>query len=118
MDKSLFFRIVLNLGHSDLDDFIYENGDRKYIFKNVGDDNWQDEGKYQYRQEDGRLIEVDDNYNEIKQFNFGVSRTVQRTGSYYSDYYYEPEPYEAYEIKGIESKWNVLEIPKENNESI
>jgi len=99
MDINLFREIVSELGDQDLDDFSYTYENKIYGFNSVGDDNWTDEGKYQFREEKGQLVEFDDGYNVINSFNFGVSRSVSRTGSYYSDYYYENYPYEFYEIK-------------------
>lgn len=62
---------------------------------------WDDQGKYQCKNESGQLIEVDDSFNEIIRFNFGVSRSVTRSGSYFSDYYYEYDEYLPYEIKEV-----------------
>jgi len=92
-----------------------------YGFKGVGDDKWDDEGKYQYKYEEGQLIEMNEKYKEIQSFNFGVARSVQRSGSYFSDYNYEYDPYEFFEITEIiipekiipahtENKWNKLKI--------
>jgi len=121
MDINLFAKIVKKLSKLDLDDFSYTYNNKIYGFKDVGDDNWDDEGKYQYKTEQGQLIEMDTNYQEIQEFNFGVSRSVQRNGSYFTDYNYDYEPYEMFEIKEIlvpevvipahmESKWNRLKI--------
>ena len=121
MNINLFAKIVKKLGKLDLDDFSYTYNNKIYGFKDVGDDNWDDEGKYQYKTEQGQLIEMDTNYQEIQEFNFGVSRSVQRNGSYFTDYNYDYEPYEMFEIKEIlvpevvipahmESKWNRLKI--------
>ena len=64
---------------------------------------------------------MNEEYQEIQSFNFGISRSVQRNGSYFTDYNYDYEPYEMFEIKEIlvpeviipahmESKWNRLKI--------
>lgn len=121
MDINLFAKIVKKLGDFNLEDFSYTYNDKIYGFKEVGEDNWDDQGKYQYKNEDGQLIEMDKNYNEIQAFNFGVSRSISRSGSYFTDYYYEKDPYEMYEITEVlipeviipahtESKWNKVEI--------
>lgn len=102
MNKELFLEIVKDLRKTSLDDYAYKHKDNKiYGFKSIGDgdDSWDDQGKYQYKTESGQLIEMDENYKEIKSFNFGVSRCVTRSGSYFSDYNYEYNPYEMYEIK-------------------
>ena len=121
MDITLFAKIVKKLGKDDLEDFTYTYNGKIYGFKNVGDDNWDDEGKYQYKTEQGQLIEMDGDYQEIQEFNFGISRSVQRNGSYFTDYNYDYEPYEIFEIKEVlvpeviipahmESKWCKLDI--------
>jgi len=119
MDINLFAKIVKKLDDYHLDDFEYIDSDGKiYGFKEVGDESWDDQGKYQYKTEQGQLIEMDENYKEIQIFNFGVSRLIQRSGSYFSDYYYDYDPYEAFEIKEvlipekiipahIENEWNI-----------
>jgi len=121
MDINLFSKIVKKLGEQDFEDFKYTCNNKIYGFKEIGDDNWEDEGKYQYKIEQGQLIEMDENYKEIQSFNFGVSRSVQRNGSYFTDYHYEYEPYEYFELKEViipeviisahtETKWDRLNI--------
>jgi hypothetical protein len=121
LDINLFSKIVKKLGETDIEDFEYTIDGKIYGFKDVGDDVWDDQGKYQYKYEQGQLIEMNKKYKEIQSFNFGVSRTIQRSGSYFSDYYYEKEPYEYFKIKEvlipekiipahIENKWNKIKI--------
>jgi len=121
MDINLFSKIVKKLGKQDLENFQYIDDYIIYGFKEIGDDSWKDEGKYQYKTEQGQLIEMDDKYNEIQELNFGVSRSVQRNGSYFTDYNYDYEPYEFFELKEVlipeviipahlETKWDKLSI--------
>jgi len=123
MDIKLFSLIVKKLGDKDLDDFEYKHDNVIYGFKDVGDDEWEDDGsgKYQYKEEQGQLMSMDEKYNEIELFNFGVSRSTSRTGSYYTDYYYDSESYIPFEIKETlipeqiipahtVDKWNKLDI--------
>jgi hypothetical protein len=125
MDITLFLKIVKQLGSHDLDDFACTINNKTYGFKNVGDDSWDDQGKYQYQYQQGQLIEMDENYKEIQSFNFGVSRTVQRSGSYFSEYYHSNCPYNFFEIKKVlipeviipahtENKWENLKIDLDN----
>jgi hypothetical protein len=125
LDINLFSRIVKKLGDTNIEDFECTIDSKIYGFKDIGDNTWDDQGKYQYKYEQGQLIEMDKKYNEIQSFNFGVSRTVQRSGSYFSDYYYEHYPYEYFEIKEIlipekiipahtENQWNKLVIDLNN----
>ena len=121
MDINLFSKIVKKLDEQDFEYFKYTYNNKIYGFKEIGDDSWEDEGKYQYKTEQGQLIEMDNNYKEIRLFRFGVSRSVQRSGSYFTDYHYEYEPYEFFELKEVlipeviipahmETKWDKLSI--------
>ena len=125
MDINLFSKIVKKLGKQDIEDFQCTYNNKIYGFKDIRDDNWDDEGKYQYKTEQGQLIEMDKNYKELRLFNFGISRSVQRSGSYFTDYNYEYEPYEFYELKEVlipeviipahmETKWDRLKIDLKN----
>lgn len=125
MDIELFSKIVKKLGDSSLDDFSCKYNGKIYGFKEVGEDKWNDEGKYQYKEEEeGQLIEMDENYKEIQEFNFGVSRSISRCGSYFTDYNYTYEPYDMFEIKDelipeviipahVDKKWSKLDIDLE-----
>lgn len=99
ISEILLNKIFKNLGNNSLDDFTYEEDKRIYGF-NVGmNDNWEDDGKYQYNEETGKLVEFDENMEVIKEFNYGVYRSVSRTGSYYTDYHHSYSNYELYKIK-------------------
>jgi len=121
MNITLFAKIVKKIGKTDIDEFEYIHNNKTYAFKDVSEGNWDDQGKYQYKTVKGQLIEMNEEYQEIQSFNFGISRSVQRNGSYFTDYNYDYEPYEMFEIKEIlvpeviipahmESKWNRLKI--------
>jgi len=123
MNIKLFSKIVKKLGNTSLEDFECTYDGKIYGFKDIGDDKWDDEGKYQYKTEQGQLIEMNDKYKEIQAF--GVSRSIQRSGSYFTEYNYDYEPYEFYQIKQVlipekiilahtESKWNELKIDLKN----
>jgi len=121
MDINLFSKIVKKLDNQDFEDFEYTYNNKIYGFKDITEDSWEDEGKYQYKTEQGQLIEMDDRYREIRLFHFGVSRSIQRSGSYFTDYNYDYEPYEMFELKEVlipeiiipahmETKWDKLNI--------
>ena len=103
MDKNLFGIIVKRLGDDRLDNFSCVIDNCKYMFKDISEDEWEDDGtgKYYYKLEKGQLIEVDEEYNEIKKFQYGITRSIQRSGSYFSDWHHEYEPYEPCEIKEV-----------------
>lgn len=123
MDKNLFAIIVKRLGDSNLDDFSCKIGNHEYTFDDVSDDSWEDDGcgKYYYKTEKGQLIEVDEEYSTIQRFQYGVRRDATRSGSYFSDWYYNYGAYELCEIKEVlipekvipahtETGWNRLDI--------
>lgn len=58
-----------------------------YGIKVTNEGDWDDEGKYQLKEDIGILCEYDD-WNIVKMFNIAVTQSMARTGSYYSDYYY------------------------------
>jgi len=81
--------------------------DTKHYFEIVeGDqDDWDDDGKYQYSNYVAQLVEIDDNFNEVKRYELYVREDVSRTGSYYTDYYY------GYERTIVEK--HITEVPEE-----
>lgn len=124
-----FLKMVASMGKRDLDDFTYNLNGKLYAFRDITEDNWDDQGKYQYKIQKGQLIMIDSNYKTKKEFNFGVMRSIQRSGSYFSDYYYEYEAYEPFEITEVfvpeviipahtEKKEVMLKVSKEILEEI
>lgn len=61
-------------------------------------DDWDDQGKYQYKYQTGILCECDDNWNTVKKFDIALTLCIIRSGSYFSDYYYEYEKPEVHKI--------------------
>jgi len=114
MNIELFSLIVKKLGESDLEDFSFKGDGKIYGFKDVGDGNWDDQGKYQYKYDEGQLMEMDEKYKEVQLFPFGVTRSVSRSGSYFSDYDYSYEPYEMFEIKEITIPEQIIPAHVEN----
>lgn len=104
MEKRNFLKMVALMGKEELYDYTYELNGKRYGFQEIDeDDSWDDQGKYQYKTEKGQLVELDeDNYTVLQEFNYGVRRDVQRSGSYFSDYHYEYEDYEPFEIREVE----------------
>lgn len=74
----------------------------------VLDSGWDDQGKYQYMSIDYQLVSYDNskhswptNDNIIDYYDFIFTQHISRSGSYFSDYYYEydkPEPYKLKEF--------------------
>ena len=59
---------------------------------------WDDGGKYQYRSDIGVLYELDNDWNMTRMFDIAVTSQMTRSGSYFSDYYYEYEDLEVNKI--------------------
>lgn len=75
-----------------LEDIGEEVNGINYGIRVLDEGNWDDEGKYQYRTDIGVLCEYDKNWNVVKMFDIAITSEITRSGSYFSDYYYEYEP--------------------------
>lgn len=94
---------------------IEENNIIKFELNNINYDvicvyesNWDDEGKYQYQNITYQLVSFDnkkDDYpnksNIIDKFNLFFDLPVTRSGSYFTDYYYEYDSPKIYRQKII-----------------
>lgn len=83
-----------------LEDYSLELNGEIYGFI-TENDTWEDDGKYQYKIDKGAFAKFDENFNAIEEYPYGISRQISRTGSYYSDYYYDYNDPEIFEIKSI-----------------
>ena len=81
------------ISHLDYRHFLEEISDevngKRYGFHIVDEGYWDDEGKYQFRNDIGILCEYDENWNALKMFNIAATSSMTRSGSYFSEYYYE-----------------------------
>lgn len=66
------------------------NGER-YGTEALLESDWDDGGKYQYKEEYGLLCKLDDNRNVIEKYDVCIVNDITRSGSYFSGYYYETE---------------------------
>lgn len=57
----------------------------------LDESDWDDQGKYQYKEEYGLLCKLDDNRNVIEKYDICVVNDITRSGSYFSEYDYENE---------------------------
>lgn len=94
---------------------IVEKFDKEHFLEDIGEEvnginygirvleegNWDDEGKNQYRTDIGVLCEYDNDWNLVKMFDIAVTSQITRSGSYFSDYYYE---YDSLEVNKIIKK--------------
>ena len=58
---------------------------KKYKTELLEDENWDDQGKYQYKYQTGILCECDDNWNTVKKFDIALTLCIIRSGSYFSE---------------------------------
>ena len=63
----------------------------EYRLDIVKEDNWDDQGKYQYKDATGILYKIAEDSSIIK-YDIAVTQYITRSGSYFSDYNYEYEP--------------------------
>ena len=66
------------------------NGER-YSTEALLESDWDDGGKYQYKEEYGLLCKLDNDYTVIEKYDVCIVNDITRSGSYFSEYYYETE---------------------------
>lgn len=66
------------------------NGER-YATEALLESDWDDGGKYQYKEEYGLLCKLDNDYTVIKKYDVCVVNDITISGSYFSEYNYENE---------------------------
>lgn len=73
-----------------LEDVGGEVQDKEYYFNIVEEGDWDDEGKYQYKTDIGLLCMMENNGVDdmATTFDIAVLLDVTRSGSYFSEYYY------------------------------
>lgn len=81
-----------------LEDIGEEVNGINYGIRVLEEGNWDDEGKYQYRTDIGVLCEYDKDWNLVKMYDIAVTSQITRSGSYFSDYYYEYDDLEVNKI--------------------
>ena len=63
----------------------------EYRLEIVDDGDWDDQGKYQYKDVTGVLCETSED-GSVTKYDIAVTQYITRSGSYFSEYYYEYEP--------------------------
>ena len=74
-----------------LEDVGCEFNGGSYATMLLEESNWEDGGKYQYKEEYGLLCKVDTKGVVIDKYDICVVNDITRSGSYFSEYYYENE---------------------------
>lgn len=57
----------------------------------VEESNWDDQGKYQYKYVTGILCKSSED-GSVTKYDIAVTQYITRSGSYFSDYYYDYDP--------------------------
>jgi len=96
----IFQEIINGIDQEDfLEDQSVVVNDVRYYLSEVENAGWEDDGKYQYRYATYQIVNVNENYKTTKSYNAFISQSVSRTGSYYSDYYYDYLEIESYRME-------------------
>lgn len=69
----------------------------KYRLHIIDDGSWIDEGKYQYKDTTGVLCKIAES-GIVTEYDIAVTQYITRSGSYFSDYYYEYDPLEVRQL--------------------
>lgn len=83
------------VSHFDNEDWYEELGATidgvEYGLDIVDEGDWDDQGKYQYKDVTGILCEILED-GSVTKYDIAVTQYITRSGSYFSEYYYEYEP--------------------------
>ena len=63
----------------------------------VDDGDWDDQGKYQYKDVTGVLCKTSED-GSVTKYDIAVTQYITRSGSYFSEYYYEYEPLQVNQL--------------------
>lgn len=89
------------VNHFDNEDWYEELGATvdgiEYGLDIIDDENWDDQGKYQCKDVTGVLYKISEDGNVTK-YDIAVTQYITRSGSYFSEYYYEYEPLEVRQL--------------------
>ena len=89
------------VSHFDNEDWYEELGATidgvEYGLDIVDEGGWIDEGKYQYKDVTGILCEILED-DSVTKYDIAVTQYITRSGSYFSDYYYEYEPLQVNQL--------------------
>jgi len=82
--------------HNALEEFVLEFNKKKYSTIVSEESNWNDEGKYQFKNITYQFVSFDDKEkpyvcgnNIIDKYNLFLDVPTSKTGSYYTEYYYQ-----------------------------
>jgi len=91
-----------------LEDFNISFGNLNFAFICTNEGKWDDEGKYQFQLIEYQLVSYDNSNDSYPTYNNIIDRydvvfelSISRSGSYFSDYYYNIESIIPYRITEI-----------------
>ncbi|HAU84123.1 MAG TPA: hypothetical protein DCW90_00905 [Lachnospiraceae bacterium] len=89
------------VSHFNNEDYWEELGakinDTEYGLDIIDEGDWIDEGKYQYKDVTGVLSEIAED-GSVTKYDIAVTQYITRSGSYFSEYYYEYEPLDVRQL--------------------
>lgn len=71
--------------------------DEEYGLDIIDDENWDDQGKYQYKDVTGILFKISED-DSVTKYDIAVTQYITRSGSYFSEYDYEYEPLDVRQL--------------------
>lgn len=74
-----------------LEDVGCEFNGESYAIVFLDESEWKDDGKYQYKEEYGLLCKLNGEDEVIEKYDISIVNDITRSGSYFSEYYYENE---------------------------
>lgn len=101
------------VSHFDNEDWYEELGaiidGVEYGLDIVDEGDWDDQGKYQYKDVTGVLCKTSED-GSVTKYDIAVTQYITRSGSYFSEYYYEYEPLQVDQLVLRVIPWQI--IPK------
>lgn len=92
MDLEEAKKIISHFGIEEDCEDLYANIDGiEYETYIVDESDWDVQGKYQYKDVTGVLCKILED-GSITKYDIAITQYIARSGSYFSDYYYEYEP--------------------------
>ena len=103
MNKKLALEIVEGFGKENIEEIshIVIEGVKYSITEFNDDEEWIDEGKYQYSSQSARICSLDKDDNVLEKFDFWIEQDITRSGSHFSEYYYEYDNIKLFKIEKV-----------------
>ena len=93
IDKELLQKIINQIDEEDIEDLTIDIDNKSYGFSCIEDDAWEDDGRGKYFYKCSKyvlgLFCGDESWKFVEKYNVVALQCVTKTGSYYTDWYYE-----------------------------